>query len=406
MGRSRHVGNTGSRAVTSEPALDVDDLNAVASNVLTADLIEVTIRGHRSGIQSDLERIRIRPVTIADENLFQFEEFDGTNTDVTNFDRNAAIRHFVDLFRVGMKTAYIRMSKNDLQVTISRKGKVQQVRHAASRERSDTQHDRQKQHLIAESAPFLRHVGIANEAGVVRPTARDKYRQVQQFVEIVDHLVHDHDRSTPLRIVDLGCGSGVLTLAAHYHLVEAGFDVHTTGVDLKGDLMSELNSVVAKLEWSSITFVTGAIADWQPKPNLIPNLVIALHACDTATDDAISQAVRWNSDHLLVAPCCQHDLQRQIDRSRVPLGFESLVRHGIVRERLGDLLTDTFRADVLSALGWHTDVIEFVDNQHTAKNIMIRSTNTGVADNDARLRALEMTSQWSLEPALRHLLVD
>ena len=257
---------------------------------------------------------------------------------------------------------------------------------------------------IPESAPFLAQVGIATEAGKVRPTAQDKYRQVQQFVEILDRLVDEHDRSIPLHIVDLGCGSGVLTLAAHYHLLSAGFDVRTTGVDLKGELMAQLNSVAAQLGWTTITFVTGAIADWHPAPDALPNLVIALHACDTATDDAISRAVEWDSDHLLVAPCCQHDLQRQIDRSQIPTGFESLVRHGIVRERLGDLLTDVFRADVLSALGWQTDVIEFVDNQHTAKNIMIRASQTGTADDAARQRAIDVTTQWSIRPALTRLL--
>ena len=305
-----------------------------------------------------------------------------------------------------MKTAFVRTTTGDIQVTISRRGKVQQVRHAASRKVSTTQHDRQKRHLIAESAPFLRHVGISTDNGTVRPNARDKFRQVQQFVGILDHLVADHDHTTPLRIVDLGCGSGVLTLAAHHHLMASGVNVHTIGIDLKGELMAQLNSTVEQLGWSTIEFVTEAISQWQPKTGAQPDLVIALHACDTATDDAIAQAVAWKSSHLLVAPCCQHDLQRQIDQSHIPPGFESLVRHGIVRERLGDLLTDTFRADVLAALGWRTDVIEFVDNQHTAKNIMIRASQTGELDEPARTRALQLAAEWSVQPALIHLLAD
>ncbi|MGA0884428.1 MAG: class I SAM-dependent methyltransferase [Ilumatobacteraceae bacterium] len=390
--------------MTNDLNVDTDELRKVAHHVFSGELIEATVRGQRSNATSNLERVRIRPVTISDNSVIQFEEFDGTRTNVSNLDGSAAVERFIDLFLDGMRTAYIRMVGHDLQVTISRRGKVQQVRHAASRETADTQHNRQKQHLIPESAPFLAHVGIATEAGEVRPTARDKYRQVQQFVEILDRLVDEHDRSIPLHIVDLGCGSGVLTLAAHYHLLSAGFDVHTTGVDLKGELMAQLNSVAAQLGWTTITFVTGAIADWHPEPDSLPHLVIALHACDTATDDAISRAVEWGSHHLLVAPCCQHDLQRQIDRSQIPTGFESLVRHGIVRERLGDLLTDVFRADVLSALGWRTDVIEFVDNQHTAKNIMIRASQTGTADDAARQRAIDVTTQWSVRPALTHLL--
>ncbi|MGB1502899.1 MAG: class I SAM-dependent methyltransferase, partial [Ilumatobacteraceae bacterium] len=337
--------------MTTDVPIDAGEVRSLATTVVQDGLIDATIRGRRPGATTSLQRVRMRPVSIGDADVIQFEEFDGTNTQVVNLDIEAATERIVHLFRSGMKTAFIRTTTGDLQVTISRRGKVQQVRHAASRQLSTTQHDRQKQHLIAESAPFLRHVGISTDNGTVRPNARDKFRQVQQFVGILDHLVADHDHATPLRIVDLGCGSGVLTLAAHHHLMASGVNVHTIGVDLKGELMAQLNSTVEQLGWSTIEFVTGAISQWQPEPDAQPDLVIALHACDTATDDAIAQAVTWKSSHLLVAPCCQHDLQRQIDRSHIPPGFESLVRHGIVRERLGDLLTDTFRADVLAALG-------------------------------------------------------
>ncbi len=392
--------------MTTDVPIDAGEVRSLATTVVQDGLIDATIRGRRPGATTSLQRVRMRPVSIGDADVIQFEEFDGTNTQVVNLDIEAATERIVHLFRSGMKTAFIRTTTGDIQVTISRRGKVQQVRHAASRKLSTTQHDRQKQHLIAESAPFLRHVGISTDNGTVRPNARDKFRQVQQFVGILDHLVANHDHATPLRIVDLGCGSGVLTLAAHHHLMASGVNVHTIGVDLKGELMAQLNSTVKQLGWSTIEFVTGAISQWQPKPGAQPDLVIALHACDTATDDAIAQAVTWKSSHLLVAPCCQHDLQRQIDRSHIPPGFESLVRHGIVRERLGDLLTDTFRADVLAALGWHTDVIEFVDNQHTAKNIMIRSSQTGELDEPARTRALQLAAEWSVQPALIHLLAD
>lgn len=392
--------------MTTDVPIDTDEVRSLATTVVQDRLIDATIRGHRPGATTSLQRVRIRPVSIGDADVIQFEEFDGTNTQVVNVDIEAATERIVHLFGSGMKTAFIRTTTGDIQVTISRRGKVQQVRHAASRKVSTTQHDRQKRHLIAESAPFLRHVGISTDNGTVRPNARDKFRQVQQFVGILDHLVADHDHATPLRIVDLGCGSGVLTLAAHHHLMASGVNVHTIGIDLKGKLMAQLNSTVEQLGWSTIEFVTEAISQWQPKPGAQPDLVIALHACDTATDDAIAQAVAWKSSHLLVAPCCQHDLQRQIDQSHIPPGFESLVRHGIVRERLGDLLTDTFRADVLAALGWRTDVIEFVDNQHTAKNIMIRASQTGELDEPARTRALQLAAEWSVQPALIHLLAD
>jgi hypothetical protein len=150
--------------------------------------------------------------------------------------------------------------------------------------------------------------------------------------------------------------------------------------------------------------VEGSIDGWSPSPDAEPNLVIALHACDTATDDALAAAIGWESDIVLVAPCCQHDLQDQIERREPPPGFDALVRHGIVRERLGDLLTDTVRADICAAHGWRTDVIEFIGGEHTAKNLMIRAVRTGRVDADAADRVEDLVERWGIEPALRRRL--
>jgi SAM-dependent methyltransferase len=386
--------------------IDTDRLRSIGEQLCTDVFVDAVVRGARAGATPTYERIRIRPVDIGGSRHLQFERFDGRQTAVENLVGDAAVDSFINAFRDGMRTALVRTTSADLQVTIAKRGTVQSVKHAPTAQTVVTEHDRSRHHLISEDAPFLIAVGISTADGRVKPTARSKFRQVQRFVEILDATITDSASTSTLRIVDLGCGSGVLTLAAHHHLRERGIDVDTTGVDLKVDLMDRLNHTVADLGWEQIRFVTGSIADWHPVARHEPDLVIALHACDTATDDALAAAIGWSSRHILVAPCCQHDLQDQLEQQSPPPGFESLVRHGIVRERLGDLLTDTVRADICAALGWRTDVIEFVDGEHTAKNLMIRAVHTGQRDPDAQGRVEDLVARWGVNPALRRRLAD
>ena len=385
--------------------LDHDAVRELGAHLLHDSFVDAVVRGVRPGMTAPWQRVRIRPVAIAAGRRLQFEHFDGRRTEIVNHEPEAAADALVALFDTGMRTALIRRIDGDWQVTISKRGRVQSVRHAPTADAVSTDHDRSRQHLLAEDAPFLAAVGIATADGRVKPTARAKFRQVEQFLEILDAAVPT-DRTGRLDVVDLGCGAGVLTMAAHQHLVARGLEVHTVGVDLKGDLVARLNRSVTDLGWSGIEFVQGSIDGWRPEPGCTPDLVIALHACDTATDDALAAAIGWESEIVLVAPCCQHDLQAQIDASAPPTGFEGLVRHGIVRERLGDLLTDTLRADICAAEGYRTDVIEFVGGEHTARNLMIRALRTGRRDVAAATRVDEVARLWSVEPALRRRLAD
>jgi SAM-dependent methyltransferase len=383
--------------------VDVDAVRALAEHLRADTFIDAVVRGARPGATPEWERVRIRPVEIAAGRRLQFECFDGRRAEVVNHEPDTVAAAFVGLFASGMRTALIRRVEGDWQVTISKRGRVQSVRHAPTADSVDTGHDRPRHHLLAEDAPFLAAVGIATAEGRVKPTARAKFRQVERFLEILDDAVPT-GRSGRIDVVDLGCGAGVLTMAAHQHLAGRGLDVHTIGVDLKGDLVARLNRSVTDLGWHGIAFVHGSIDGWTPEPGREPDVVIALHACDTATDDALAAAIGWASEVVLVAPCCQHDLQSQIDASSPPDGFAALVRHGIVRERLGDLLTDTLRADICAAEGYRTDVIEFVGGEHTARNLMIRAVRTGRRDAEAARRVDEVAQLWSVEPALRRRL--
>jgi hypothetical protein len=361
--------------------------------------VSASFTGARRHTSPPAEKVTLRPVDLRAGRHLQVSSFDGRSTDVTNVSADEAAPTVLELLQAGYATAYVKTLDGDLQLQHSRKGAPRVVRHRPTALAVDTSHDRSKRRLVEPDAPFLRSVGITTDLGVVKPTAAGKYRQVERFVEILEHSWPDEPGTHgAVRSVDLGCGAGVLTLATHHHLSRVAPGSTMTGVDTKSELMASLNTAVAELGWSGVEFHTGEITDFEPAEP--PDLVLALHACDTATDDALGRAVTWGARVVLAAPCCQHDLQAQLDVGHVPHGFEPMVRHGIVRERLGDLLTDTLRAEILRAHGYRTDVIEFVSTEHTAKNLMIRAVRTGTADPAAGDAAERLAGLWGVQHAL------
>jgi SAM-dependent methyltransferase len=351
--------------------------------------------------------VTLRPVDLKAGRRYQSSVYDGRTTVVTNLERGELAPRLTELFDAGYASTFVRTLDADLQLSYSRAGAARLTRHRPSASSIVTTHDRPKARLIDEAAPFLGVVGITDQHGRIKPTARAKHRQVERFVEILSHTLDDTSEGTneataggaTIHAVDLGCGAGVLTLAAYHYLAEVrGYSVTMTGVDTKVDLIDRLNTTVAGLGWGGLRFEVGTIADHEP--NEPPDLVLALHACDTATDDALARAVGWRSHYVLAAPCCQHDLQAQIDNAAAPSEYAPLLRHGIVRERLGDLLTDSLRAELLRAHGYRTDVIEFVSTEHTAKNLMIRAVRTNRPDPDASEAAERLAATWGVTPAL------
>jgi SAM-dependent methyltransferase len=392
---------------------------------------------------SGLIKITIRPIDLATGRHLQFASFDGRRTHTVNLQPSEAIERFASIIecrseRRQAARVYLRTTVGDLQLTHSRKGVARLIRHGASIEEVSTDHDRTKERRVAEDAAFLKLTGISDATGRVKPTARAKYRQVEQFLEILDHTMNrdhshldhshlDHSRGEPgedtggpvtlptgrpLRALDLGCGAGVLTLATYHDLsVRLGLPMEMVGIDTNTDLISRLTATVKSLQWDHIRFIPARIPTeideyrLLVEPNIPPNqpiadLVIALHACDTATDDALALAVRGGASWILTAPCCQHHLQAQINIRSAPKEFGPMLRHGIVTERLGDLLTDALRAEILRAHGYRSDVIEFVSTEHTGKNLMIRSVRTGRPDPIAATAAQSLAEIWNVTPAL------
>jgi SAM-dependent methyltransferase len=233
----------------------------------------------------------------------------------------------------------------------------------------------------------------------VRKSRYDKFRQVNRFLELVDDVVPSLRTEGTLRVVDFGCGKSYLTFAIH-HLLTAvrGRDVEIVGLDLKEDVIAACAALAERSSASGLRFERGDIAGFDAGGEV--DLVVSLHACDTATDEALAQAVRWEADAILAVPCCQKEAYRQVESSLL----EPVLRHGLAKERFAALVTDTLRAQLLELAGYRAQLVEFIALEHTAKNVLIRAVKAKPAGADERRAYEELRDALGLEPALERLL--
>ena len=263
--------------------------------------------------------------------------------------------------------------------------------------------------LLDSSDQFLREVGISDAQGRIKPTKHDKYLQVEEFLRILvpalnsaidaGHITTSKDK--PLSIVDHGCGNAYLTFAAHQYLQSISMNVQIIGIDVREQSRTRNTDIARRLEISdSISFRAEKISETDIQP---ADITIALHACDTATDEAIAWAIKNNSKLLLIAPCCHHDLQTQLVDSPEP--WSMITKHGILKERFADILTDALRAQILRIMGYRTEIIEFVGDEHTPRNLIIRAIKTGAKPDPSDIeRYKELVAIWSVTPALSTML--
>ena len=368
-----------------------------------AKLSRVVLSGRRRNFQPKFQRIDIRPVKIKDEIKYQYVESDGRQ----DFTKNLTFLELKinEVLNSGYANILVETIEGTFSLRITKKGEAlvhqNQVRHVQNLE-----HDKKKVRLLDPADPFLIAVGISDEKGTVKPTKQDKYLQVEEFLRILapaidgaiaaGHLAKPTSEK-PLKLVDLGCGNAYLTIAAHQYLNRVHIPTRVTGIDIRPQSL-EHNTKIAKLLGlnESLEFKAESIAD-----NSVVgcDVAIALHACDTATDDAIAWGVKNMAKLLLIAPCCQHDLQTQMNKAPEP--WSLLTRYGLVKERLGDLLTDSLRAEILKLKGYRCEIIEFIASDHTPRNMMIRATFTGAKPDAKELqRYQDLCDMWGVEPAL------
>jgi len=354
-----------------------------ASKILdTATFVRAVLSGRRRNMSVEFERIDIRPVEIKGVLNLQLMQSDGRTTTAKNLLPSAI--EVDQLLNSGYANIMVESTFEAYSIRVTKSGDAQVHTEKRALEQN-LSHDKKKDRLLDASDPFLREVGIADAKGVIKPSRHDKYKQVEEFLRLLSPAlnaaidagqIHKPTADNPLRITDLGCGHAYLTFAAHQFLMNSGIPVVVTGIDIRPDSRDRNNAIAEKLGITkTISFKAEEISKTTSDS---ADIAIALHACDTATDDAIAWAVNGGAKLLLIAPCCHHDIQKQIDAAPEPWG--ALTKFGLMKERLGDLLTDSFRAQLY---------------------LMIRAVKTDAKPEQLDIdRYLEITAQWGVKPAL------
>ncbi|MEJ7624556.1 MAG: SAM-dependent methyltransferase [Pyrinomonadaceae bacterium] len=328
--------------------------------------------GNYKGADEHLQKINVRLVkTRKGVRLFFLYRRDTRET-ANNYDREAGLQILADAIETGFSTAHLFTTENDFQLEISKKGKSRlNIANPTFKTRPPLDHNREKKSQIDPQSFYLKALGITDDSGRVRDREQNKWKQINKFVEVLAGLVDKSSLSDrgSLRIVDMGSGKGYLTFAAYdYFKNHRGVDIHIVGVDTKTELVELCNSVAAASGFDALEFVVGTIDDYEVGD---VDILIALHACNTATDDAIYKGITAGAELIVAAPCCHQELRPQI---RPPTMLRNVLKHGVMLERMAETLTDGLRSLLLEQSGYATKLFEFVSIEHTGKNIMLVGT--------------------------------
>jgi hypothetical protein len=398
----------------SEPLLRA--LTRMRGTILDDEtLVRAVASGRQRGTQPPWRRVELRYVDLKAGRHLQVTAYDDAQAHTSNHAVGDAARAAVDdLLDAPFGNWHVETATETHQLRVTKKGEAVVHSHARSDEAEvDRDHDRDKGRLLPEDDPVFRVLGLTDHAGRMKPSRQGKYRQVEEFLRILDASITDalakgHLRrptaEEPLQIVDLGCGNAYLTFVTERFLSHVrGLPVHLTGIDQREQSRAHNEKIAAELGVEA-TFVVSSIGE--ATVEVRPDVVLALHACDTATDDALARAVAWETPLVLAAPCCHHDIAAQLRKQPTPAPYAVLTRHGILRERFADTLTDGLRASLMRLEGYRVDVMQFVGSQHTPRNTLLRAVRTGrpVTGGSARREYDELVEAWGVRPRLGELL--
>jgi hypothetical protein len=333
----------------------------------------LVLSNKRPNNDSPLDKISVRPVRVGRENRFQFTLHNGSRETHENLTASEAVERIRRMFGPVFEHCHLYTTQADFSARSKSRGSVKIKRKPPSKLPATDSHNRSKKYLIPPDVPcpFLAEIGVMTHHGRVKASRYAKFRQINRFLELVNDVLDNLPAEGPLNVVDFGCGKSYLTFALHHLLtVIRRREVHILGLDRNHEVIHDCSRIADKLECEGLEFQVGDIAEFQPEGQV--HLSVSLHACDTATDDALAKAVGWETDVILAVPCCQHELAGMIDSPQ--LG--PLQQHGILKERFAGLATDTLRAKALQLCGYQTQVVEFIDMEHTAKNILIRAVRS------------------------------
>lgn len=334
-------------------------LQAIASNPRNKDKIS---------------KIKIRPIMIKDEMLYQAESFIGTKAFHENLESCSLTDYLVQKMTEDFKQLEIDTQTQKITVLISKKGKAtikkKKKEQVEAINQEKIQHNKKKQYVLPadKPIPFLIDLGVQTKDGTIVKSRYDKFRQINRYLEFVRDILPGLPKNRTLTIIDFGCGKSYLTFALYYYLREMNnYDIRVIGLDLKEDVIEKCNGLSKKYGYDNLAFHVGDISTFTGVDEV--DMVVTLHACDVATDYALEKAVKWNAKVIFSVPCCQHEINGQIECAKL----QPLLKYGLIKERMAALITDAYRANLLEAYGYETQILEFIDMEHTPKNILLRA---------------------------------
>ncbi|MCM1065055.1 MAG: SAM-dependent methyltransferase [Eubacterium sp.] len=386
----------------------MEKLKDVFQQMLDVDLIQMTLSNSRDADRAG--KVRIRPVLLKEGLLFQETIYRGTQVFHKNHTGEELLPRLMEYMETLFKQAELKGRTREATVLVSKKGtvtvKVRKItvkEPEAGREADNLFHNRTKQYILKEGQPvdFLVDLGVQAPDGRIAKAKYDKFRQINRYLEYIEDVLDRLPADRPIRIIDFGCGKSYLTFAMYYYLHQLqGRDIRVTGLDLKKDVIEHCNQLAEKLHYDRLRFEQGDIRNYEGEDKV--DMVVSLHACDKATDYALEKAVKWGAGVIMAVPCCQHELNGQIHCDML----QPVLQYGLIRERMSALITDALRADLLERQGYRVQILEFIDMEHTPKNLMIRA----VKENKMRKPAKETSSVEDVveflhvDPALMRLL--
>lgn len=377
----------------------MDTLKSVLDKSFNIDFVSAVLSNPRE--KDGTVKVKIRPVMKQDRLLFQCEEYRNNQAFHLNLEAEATSEYVENQMKV-FKQMQMETRQFRYQVLVSKKGKmtIQKRLQTAEVKEVNYSHNRAKHYILEEgkTVPFLRDLGVMTKTGEIVRTKFDKFRQINRFLEFIEDILPQLPKDREVTILDFGCGKSYLTFAMYYYLHELnGYDIRIIGLDLKTDVIEACNQLAKKYGYKKLKFLEGNIADYTGSDEV--DMVVTLHACDTATDFALAKAVGWKAKVILSVPCCQHELNGQMANEVLA----PLFSYGLIKERMAALVTDSLRAEYLKREGYDTQILEFIDMEHTPKNILIRTVYTGKrGDNDEAICACE--KMLHVQPTLGKLL--
>ena len=363
--------------------------------IVGEELIDGSLSNLRRKDKDSFNKVDIEPVLIQDEMKFQLTYNYKTKVIHENLEPNEAILKIEELLDNIFKQGMFFTKEGDYQILISKKGKVKILKKKPTKFEIDLSHNRKKEYIIEDGKPcdFLIRLGVMNENGKVVSKRYDKFRQINRFLEMVEDIIPSIEKKETLNIIDFGCGKSYLTFALYYYLVDIlNLDVNIVGLDLKEDVIIFCNQVAKDLNYDKLEFIHGDIENLEEAKDV--DMVVTLHACDTATDAALVKAINWDTKVILSVPCCQHEFYDKIEN---PI-LDPMLKHGIIKEKLSSLVTDSLRASILEIAGYEVQLLEFIDMEHTPKNILIRAIKSHSGEKKEDIDSyMEFKKFWGLE---------